>query len=103
MDYTQKLPGSVTFLFGWYKRSTLISVLVLSVETGVHFYFNSELKKEAAFYSKDRAISNTRGYVLIKTLVFWYDLALLIIYMDVYGSTSVVPDFLSLSAVMLDQ
>lgn len=36
------------------------------------------------------AISNTRGYVLMKTLVFWYDLALLIIYMDVYDSFSAV-------------
>lgn len=76
---------------------------ISSVQIGMHFYFNSELKKETVFYGKDRAISNTRGYVLMKTLVFWYDLVLLIIYMDVYDSFSAVPDFLSLSAVTLAQ
>jgi len=52
----------------------LITVQVLPVQTGVYFYFNSESKTETPFYGKDRVISNTRGYVLIKTLVFWYDL-----------------------------
>lgn len=79
----------------------LISVLVLSVQTGVYFYFNSELKTDTAFYRKDRVISNTKGYVLIKILVFWYDLVLLIVYIDVYYGASAVPDFLS--ALTLDQ
>lgn len=49
MEYTQKLLGSVTSLFGWYKKSTLISVLVLSVQTGFYFYFNSKFTKETVF------------------------------------------------------
>lgn len=81
----------------------LITVQVLPVQSEVHFYFSSELKTETAFYGKDKVISNKRAYVLIKTLVFWYDLALLIIYTDMYYGASGVPDFLSLSAVTLNQ
>lgn len=73
----------------------LTSVLVLSVQTGVCFHLSSELKTETAFYQKDRVISNTKGYVLIKILVFWYDLVLLVVYIDVHYGTSAVPIFLT--------
>lgn len=68
------------------------------------FLLQFRAEQRDVFCGKDRAVSVTRGYALIKTPMFWHDAALLIIYL--HGCVwlyFISPDFPSLSAVTQDQ
>lgn len=76
-----KITENCHFFIWVIQNSTLISVLVLSVQTGAPFYCSSDLNKETVFWGKDEVVSITRGYALSKAPVFWHDAALSIIYL----------------------